>query len=168
MAQTSGKGHYEDIFRKCFVQAHKHLNHTELFIPYWRSKSKQDIDYQVALAGFAEGIKHFGEVRIDKRAEYFQESMKDLENSPKNAIDLSEWDLDRIESMIQNWVEPPEYWEKYPGGMLASTGSGIISSALEQYKWHRGRGSIRHSGKQVLAWLLTIAGKKLGSRSTIS
>ena len=159
---------YEDIFRKCFVQAHKHLNHTELFIPFWRSKSNQDMDYQVALAGFAEGIKHFGEVRIDKRAEYFQESMKDLETSPKNAIDISEWDLDRIESMIQNWVEPPEYWEKYPGGMLAGSGTGIILRAFEQYKWHRGRGSVSTSSKQVLAWLLTGAGKKLRSNSISS
>ena len=159
---------YEDIFRKCFVQAHKHLSHTQLFIPYWRSKSNQDMDYQVALAGFAEGIKHFGEVRIDKRAEYFQEAMRGLEASSKNAIDLSEWNLDRIESMIQNWIEPPEYWEKYPGGMLASSGSGIMSRALEQYRWHRGRASIRSSSKQVLAWLLTGAGKKLRSNSISS
>lgn len=159
---------HEDIFRKCFVQAHKHLNHTELFIPFWRSKSNHNMDYQVALAGFAEGIRHFGEVRIDKRAEYFQEAMQGLEVNSKNAIDLTEWDLDRIESMIQNWVEPPDYWDKYPGGMLASSGPGVMSRALEQYRWHRGRASMRSSSKQVLAWLLISAGKKLGSRSTIS
>jgi len=156
---------YEDIFRKCFVQAHKNLNHTGLFIPYWRSQSNQDMDYQVALAGFAEGIKHFGEVRIDKRAEYFQEGMKIIEASPKNPIDLSEWNIDRIEAIIKNWVEPQEYCEMYPRGMFVSSGSEIISRALEQYKWHRNRSSVIVSGKHVLSWLLIGAGKKLRSRS---
>jgi hypothetical protein len=161
---------YKDIFRKCYVQAHKHLSHTELFIPFWRSKSNQDMDYHIALAGFAEGIKHYGEVFIDKRVDYLQKSMWGIEASPKNEIDLSKWDLDRIESMIHNWVEPEEYWEKYPGGILASSGSDVISSALEQYKWHRSRGSgsVIHSGKQVLSWLLTSAGKKLRNGSTSS
>jgi len=158
---------YEDIFRKCFVQAHKHLSHTGLFIPYWRSKSNQDMDYKVALTGFAEGVKHFGEVRIDKREKYFQDAMQGLDAGPKNEIDLSEWNLNRIECLIENWIEPAEYWEKYPGGMLASSGSSIMSCALEQYRWHRGRSSMSTSSKQVLAWLLIGAGKKLGSRSTV-
>lgn len=155
---------YEDIFRKCFVQAHKHLGHTELLIPYWRSKATQDIDYQVALAGFSEGIKHFGEVRIDKRAEYFQGAMKDLETSPKNDINLSEWSLDGIESLIQNWVEPPEYQDKYPGGMLANSGLSILSRALAQYKWHRSSASMSASGRQIAAQLLIGAGRRLQTK----
>lgn len=152
---------YEDIFRKCYVQAHKHLGHTEQLVPFWRSKSESDMDYQIALAGFSEGIKHFGEVRIDKRAEYFKKSMRGLEARSKDEIDLSEWDLERVESMILNWVEPEEYWEKYPGGMLASRGTSILSRVLAQYKWYRSTASMSASGKQVLAWLLTGAGAKL-------
>lgn len=152
---------HEDIFRKCFVHAHKHLGYTDLFLPFWRSKSHNDLDYKIALAGFGEGVKHFGEVRIDKREKYFQEAMRDLEVSSKMEIDLSEWSLERVESIINTWVEPPEYWKKFPGGILASSGTSILSRALEQYKWHRTRASISASGKQVIAWLLTGAGNKL-------
>lgn len=159
---------YEDIYRKCFVHAHKNLGYSELFIPCWRSKSNQDMDYRFALAGFAEGIKHFGEVRIDKRAKYFQYVMQDLEARPKNEIDLSEWGFDRIESIIKEWVEPPEYWRKFPGGTLTNTGSGIFSRVIKKYKWHRNRSSVGDSGKLVLAWLLTSAGNKLQSRSISS
>ena len=159
---------YADIFRKCFVQAHKHLSHTELFIPYWRAKAEQDLDYQIALAGFAEGIKHFGEVRIDKRAEYFQEIMGGLEASSKKDIDLSEWNLNCIETLIKTWVEPPEYWDQFPSAMLATGGSSIISRTLEKYKWHRVQSSVSTSIKQVLAWLLTGAGKKLKKSSTMN
>jgi hypothetical protein len=78
----------EDIFRKCFAQAHKHLNYTELFIPFWRSKSFLDEDYKIALAGFGEGIKHFGDVRIDKRAEYFLSAMQNLDLRPKQNLQI--------------------------------------------------------------------------------
>lgn len=158
---------YEDLYRKCFVHAHKHLCDTTFLIPYWRSKSKQDLDYQIALVGFAEGIRHFGEVRIDKRAEYFQKAMKDLEISPKHAMDLSEWNLDRIEFIIQNWVEPIEYWEKYPIGMLVNSGSGILSRVIGEYKWHRSRSSFRDSAKSIVARLLIGAGNRL-RRSSVS
>ena len=152
---------YEDIFRKCFVHAHKHLNHSELFIPFWRFMSNQDLDYQIALAGFGEGIKHFGEVRIDKRAEYFRDAMINLEMSYKNEIDLSKWSRNLIESKIQEWVEPPEYWESFPGGMVANGGSGISSQVLAQYKWHRSRNSIRTSWLHVLGWLFVKVGRRL-------
>jgi hypothetical protein len=119
------------------------------------------MDYQVALEGFAEGIKHFNEVRIDKRAVYFKKSMWDIESGPKIEIELSEWDADRIETMIDKWVEPPEYSAKFPGGMLASSGSSIFSRALALYRWHKASGSMSASVKQVVAWLLIGAGRKL-------
>lgn len=151
----------EDIFRKCFVHAHKHIVYTDLFLPFWRSKSHDDLDYKIALAGFGEGIKHFGEVRIDKREKYFQETMHDLKATPKTEINLSDWNLERVECMINTWVEPPEYWKKFPDGKLVSSGASILSRALEKYKFHRTRASVSASGKQVIAWLLTGAGNKL-------
>lgn len=156
---------FEDIFRKCFVQAHKHLNHAELFVQFWRSKSSQDMDYRLALDGFAEGIKHSGEVRVDKKAAYFSDSMKNSNFEPKREIDVKVWDLQEVESIINNWVEPVEYWRKYPGGMRAASGPGICSRTIAQYKWQRERSSVTTSAKQVLAWLLIGAGGKLESKS---
>jgi hypothetical protein len=153
---------YEDIFRKCFVQAHKHLSHTELFVPFWRSKSADDIDYRIALAGFAEGIKHFGEVRIDKRAQYLLDAMRYLNLESKNDLNLDQWSLARIDSIIRSWEEPEGYWQKYPFGMDANSGS-ILSRAVEMYRSQREKRSSRESGMVVLSWLLTGAGNKLRS-----
>lgn len=159
---------YGDIFRKCFVHAHKHLNDAELFIPFWRSNSSHDIDYKIALIGFAEGIKHFGEVRIDKKAQYFQGATQYLGASPQRDVDLSKWNLDRIESMIKTWVEPPEYWENYPGGILWGSGaSRVFRRALAQYKRHRRRGSVKVAWLQVIGWLLIGAGKKVRSHNNL-
>lgn len=151
---------YEDIFRKCFVQAHKHLNFTELFIPFWRSKSSLDIDYQVALSGYGEGIKHFGDVRIDKRANYFLDAMQNLELSPKNDVEIDAWDLSRIESIITNWEEPSEYEKYFPTGMLVAQGKGL-SKAVQKYKWFRKSKSATIASKLVIALVLEGIGKRL-------
>jgi hypothetical protein len=144
---------HEDVFRKCFVQAHKHLNLTELFIPFWRSNSSLDIDYQVALAGYGEGIRHFGDVRIDNRAKYFLDAMLSLELNPKNDIAIDDWNLSRVESIITNWEEPSEYWEYFPTGMLIAKGNGI-SNAYQNYKWFRKNNSAKKSIKFIIKSLL--------------
>jgi hypothetical protein len=152
---------YEDIFRKCFVHAHKHLNHTELFVPFWRSKSSEDMDYQAALAGFSEGIKYFDEVRIDKRAEYFRSAMCNYKFILKNEIDLIKWDINKVESIINCWIDAPEYKEKFPYGISAGFGTGIFVHIFEKYKWHRNHASVSVSAREILSWLLISAGKKL-------
>ena len=48
-----------------FVHAHKHLEMAELFLSVWREKANNDMDYVVALHGFANGVDHFGKVSID-------------------------------------------------------------------------------------------------------
>lgn len=151
---------YDDIFRKCFVQAHKHFRHVGLFVPFWRANSTNDFDYRVALTGFAEGIKHVGEVRINRYAQCFANGLQNFDLAPKHEILLKDWDLGDIEACIKTWVEPPEYWLEYPGGMYAS-GGGIISRGLAQYESHRASRSIRDSISLTLAWLLAGAGKKL-------
>ena len=151
---------YEDVFRKCFVQAHKHLNYSEFFIPFWRSQSLLDKDYQIALAGFGEGIKHFGDVRIDKKAKYFLDSMHNLELSPKNDLEIDDWTLSRVESIISNWKEPSEYLKYFPTGMLITKGNGL-SKIFQKYKWFRKSRSVTIASKLLIASVFKSMGNRL-------
>lgn len=105
---------YSDIYRKCFVQAHKHLRQTDLFLGVWRAGAPTDLDYQVALKGFAAGIEHFSKVFIDVNQEFF----KNVENLPlaekSRDLTISDIGLEQIETIINNWVEPDIYGEKFP------------------------------------------------------
>ena len=106
--------YYKDIFRKCFVHAHKHLNLTELFLSIWREKAACDMDYVVALQGFAKGVEHYGEVFIDSRQEIYQALLSKLQLQEKQALALEKYSLASIEKIINNWVEPNLYRDQYP------------------------------------------------------
>jgi hypothetical protein len=112
---------YEDIFRKCFVHAHKHLQYFNLFIPFWRQQAHKDLDYKIALSGFAAGVEHTGEVRIDDRAEYFKSNMESIGVISKDELKLSDWSLQYIEKVITEWNEPVFYWYEFPTGMQGSS-----------------------------------------------
>jgi hypothetical protein len=151
---------YEDIYRKCFVHSHKHLIYTELFIPFWRSKISSDRDYQIALIGFAEGIKYFGDVRIDKSAKYFLDSMQDLRLNQKSDLNISDWDVNLVESIIINWKEPLKYFDYFPTGMLITKGNGF-SKIYGKYRWFRKSRSVSIASKLLIGSLLKSIGNRL-------
>lgn len=151
---------YSDIFRKSFVQAHKHLSHIDLFVPFWREKAEEDIDYRVALSGFAAGVEYVGEIRIDRRAEYYRKGTQRLGLDDKCDLDPNSLGPNEIEQVIENWTEPHSYWVKYPGGMRGSA-NGMFSRSVAQYRWHRQRNSPIQSGVFVLGWHLERIGKRL-------
>jgi hypothetical protein len=155
---------YEDIFRKCFVQAHKHFHHANLFVPFWRKQVMHDPDYKVALAGFAAGIEHSADVRIDARAEYFQAGMRRLGIEAKEDMNPGEWNLDRVDMVIENWVEPAEYWEAFPAGM-AGFEKGVTGRALALFKWNLRETNAIRSSLVVAGWFLERVGVRLKRRS---
>lgn len=120
---------YEDIFRTCFVHAHKHSHLLDLLVPFWKSQTDLDADYAVALAGFAAGIEHPGSVRINKDAPYFLAAMERLHYREKPKLSASAWTLSRVEGTIKGWKEPSSYWEHFPVGMIGS-GSSLFSRAV--------------------------------------
>jgi hypothetical protein len=142
---------YEDIFRKCFVHSHKHLNYSELFIPFWRIESLRDNDYQVALLGFTEGIKHFGEVRIDKNAKYFADKFSMFHLAPKNEI--YSYDLYQIESIIEEWKEPEKYWIYFPTWILVTSTNPFIK-IIKIYNFFISRNTQYKSIKLFLIYIL--------------
>jgi hypothetical protein len=106
--------YYRDIFRTCFVHAHKHLHLTELFLTIWREKAISDMDYVVALKGFASGVEHYGEVFIDTKQEIYEGLVAELQLQEKQSLALEKFSLASIEKIINNWVEPKPYREQYP------------------------------------------------------
>jgi hypothetical protein len=125
--------YYGDIFRKCFVQAHKYQYLTELFLSIWRERATYDMDYRIALKGFAKGIEHFGGVFIDTSQTVYQQSFTELQIEEKND-DLTEYSLDKIEQIITQWVEPELYQKKFPTKMGLVSPENRLSFANERIR----------------------------------
>jgi hypothetical protein len=110
---------HEDIFRKSFIHAHKHLNDFKLIVPYWRECANQDTDYLSALSGLAAGVEHIDPVRIDVNAEYYRTSMSSrIGNQTKEPIQKEEWNMARVDEIINQWREPNIYSKYYRIGMV--------------------------------------------------
>lgn len=109
--------YYRDIFRKCFVQAHKHEYLTDLFLSIWRKGANDDRDYWVALQGFAAGIAHYAVVRIDTRQAFLQNGFDGLQIKEKSPLPSGQISLDSVENIINTWTEPQLYQEKFPTKM---------------------------------------------------
>ena len=83
--------HYEDIARKTFVHANKHVEYLGEFVPYWKDNVVNDDDFKAALLGFSEGLKDFGEVKIN------DDEFTDLKLSVQNILGKKSTDLDDFE-----------------------------------------------------------------------
>lgn len=110
---------YQDVYRKCFVQAHKHAHLFDLFLNFWRDRAESDLDYRAALAGFSAGISHYGEVRIDKQADYFRKGVEHIGLEEKPPLQPGEWSAETVEHVIRHWREPDKYWDFFPDGVLS-------------------------------------------------
>lgn len=134
--------YYRDIFRKCFVQAHKHHTHTELFLNVWRAGAAHDRDYQIALKGFAAGIENYDKVLIDTRCKIYNNlfSSQSIEEKPPLSPEIDFIRI-QVEQIIQEWQEPNAYKEHFPNkaGLESVTSimgpdQGFFKSILLQVK----------------------------------
>lgn len=75
-----------DIFRKCFLQAHKHLQYSEALISYWRQHVEFDDDYRVALAGYAFGVQYEPDNFADAADHALNSAFENLELPEQNTI----------------------------------------------------------------------------------
>lgn len=140
---------YEDIFRTCFVHAHKHLYLADFLIPFWREQAELDADYRVALAGFGAGIEHPGSVRINEEEHYFRDGMVRVKQDEKTELPASSWNLKRVEKAVSSWEEPASYWDYFPAAMVSS-GSGFFGRAKTSLMAQIGH---RGFARGILAWL---------------
>lgn len=149
---------YADIFRKCLVQAHKHAHFTDLFLSIWRAGASDDPDYRVALAGYARGIEHYGEVHIDVRSALFRASVGALGLADKPAMESADWSLDRVEDVINNWTEPEAYRSRFPTRM------GLVPTVKGRFVllFHRmGNQGISSTFLYALGWLFEGLGRRI-------
>jgi len=124
--------YYKDIFRKAFIQAHKHRRFIARAEDYWRDKQEKDQDFKVALWGSLLGKLHSDKVYIDKNFlhEQFEEvlSLKGIkekqepdelpEDIAKNTI------ANHNESCFeefQNLMFKKELWNKVRGIQYSNT-----------------------------------------------
>ncbi len=103
--------YYRDVFRTCFVQAHKHDWIMHRLARFWRRMAAQDRDYEVALRGLGAGIGETGQPRIDVRA-FPQGGTAVLgvtglsekpDIGPEEAISSAQ-----VAAVLTSWVVPPE------------------------------------------------------------
>jgi hypothetical protein len=101
--------YYSDIFRKCFIQAHKHKEFAEIFVSYWPQQAIADYDYQVALKGYIEGLEFAGEVLIDARQDIYRERFERLHIDEKPELPPAYFSPSDIDLLVKNWQEPAVY-----------------------------------------------------------
>lgn len=118
---------YKDIYRKCFVQAHKHdwiITEAE---KYWNTLKDKDTDFQIALWGARSGKIYSHTVFIDKEIvkeeiEYILEIKKITEKKPfqiessniTNIIDerISNYLKNKISNEFQEKMFPVHKWNE--------------------------------------------------------
>jgi hypothetical protein len=113
--------YYADIFRKCFVQAHKHQEYAEIFITYWPEQGIRDFDYKIALKGFLAGIEFDGNVHIDAQHDLYKECFEKLQIDEKQDLPPGYFSPSDVENLVTNWKEPLVY-QKYFPNMTVSQG----------------------------------------------
>lgn len=150
--------YYRDIYRKCFVQAHKHAYLAEMFLGNWKARLEGDPDMRVALAGFSDGIKHAGGVRIDITQTYYSDNFQRLGVDEKGPLDLSDWDGARVAQIIQEWEVPEAFRRYFPAA---------VSQSVERprSKFQRLNSSLRKRGPLLGAiYLVAAVLNKLSAR----
>jgi hypothetical protein len=110
--------YYKDIFRKCYVHAHKHSQQMHLLVEYWRRgrMTSQADDYRVALWGLSAGIADCSNVHVDVRHNYgFSKWMQAEELVEKQALEACQITPEWVEQTLTEW--------EAPGGELERTAS---------------------------------------------
>lgn len=86
--------YYRDIYRKNFIQAHKHRGRGLMLMPYWERWADFDQDYHIAKVAFEAGLSYFGEVIIlmdNIYEEGAEKAVQAAKISEKRAIYQSEY-----------------------------------------------------------------------------
>lgn len=94
--------YYSDIYRKSFIQAYKHLNYAEKMVTYWKEMFLVDKDFEVALHGFADGIRNTKKIYVDKSQEIYKQKFSALNIEEKDAVSTGDYELSMIECELKN------------------------------------------------------------------
>lgn len=114
--------YYTDIYRKCFLQAHKHPKLVSIIEQYWFSMAEKDFDFQVALWGSLSGKLYPDTVYVDKN--FLNRETKDflaIKNiTEKPEIDTREFHDDYVTNTLKNYA--PDLFAQLQQRMFPKTG----------------------------------------------
>jgi hypothetical protein len=95
--------YYSDIYRKCFLQSHKHRQHISRLEKYWTDNCLTDPDFKVALWGLMSGKTYTDTVLVDKRfLETSANQMLQLKGTQEKSALIVDFDVD---SVISNYFD---------------------------------------------------------------
>ncbi len=99
------KQNYSDIYRKCFLQAHKHSYFFHDAEIYWNSKKEFDFDFQVALWGGRSGKVYNNTIYVDKNflLEETNDVLSIMGTNEKKKIIESEFDVSFVEDALSEY-----------------------------------------------------------------
>lgn len=153
---------YQDIFRKSFVQAHKHLKWADLFLTICRERADSDKDYHVALHAFATGLVYDGDVYIDIQQDVYQSQFAALDLVEKQPLLSDSYTPKAIEEIITTWIEPGLYLRRFPNkmGLVMPTSEKPLSIKEKLNRQKKRLGYIKMI-PYILGWFLTKMGTNL-------
>ena len=103
-----------DIYRKCFVHGVKHLDLEYMLMDIWKSYSKYDHDFKVALKAFSDSLQNSKPVYINRDYELYKNLFKKAGFNEKERIDIIKYSLSTIEDKIIKWKYPDAYLRTHP------------------------------------------------------
>jgi hypothetical protein len=107
--------HPRDVFRKAAVQARKHLYLASYLLPFWEERAASDVDFAIALRGFAWGLAHRASIGLDgvyADLAAVDASAWDTAASPTDPVrELVLADVDRL---IEGWRPTREFVRWFP------------------------------------------------------
>jgi len=106
--------YYKDIYRKCFVHGVKHIHHAKFFSDLWKPRISKDLDFDVAIKAFANGVSYNKKTYIDSKLPVYEESFQRIGANEKNKLKDNTYNIEKIENIIYEWI-PDEIYLKNCG-----------------------------------------------------
>ena len=152
--------YFEDIYRKCYVHANKHLLHIPELLPHWRSRATTDPDFQVAIEGLTHGLRESGAIRIDKELAVLKEGFASLGMDEKSDALTDELSPAAIDKLLETWSSEQVIVHGFPVTARQAIGLGPQSRLTLR---HRLTGSLRGKVREfgLIRTLLYIIGRGL-------
>lgn len=102
--------HFTDIYRKCFLQAHKHVWMQAFLVDRWQRLSAEDDDFRIALAAWQAGLAHTGQVLVDKRfgSDGFAQFSKQQQLQEKQALPATTWSPGEVARAVHQLLDCAE------------------------------------------------------------
>lgn len=104
----------KDIYRKALVHGVKHIDRLHLFVSLWKEGLKRDPDFAVALTALSDGIKLHDQLYIDAKQEIYIQKFSESGFQEKKSLDIDNFDIQVIDSKIENWRSPDLYYSYFP------------------------------------------------------